>query len=95
MEVCLQPLCFMNFLQNNNNQADDQMKWIENRKSNQKPLGLCKNLYARVCVCVCVCVGYSCVLMCVYEKMVYSAGECEGTIYQPLRSGRIWHKVNF
>ena len=30
------------------------------------------------------------------EKMFFkSHGKQHGTIYQPLRSGRIWHKVNF
>ena len=28
-------------------------------------------------------------------KLVGSEIPVEGTIYQPLRSGRIWHKVNF
>ena len=28
-------------------------------------------------------------------KNFVKAMDKEGTIYQPLRSGRIWHKVNF
>ena len=63
-------------------------KWNESKieKYNQKPLGLCRNLYvcSWVCVCVCVrarvrmcvCVGYSCILLCVYVSVVYSV--CEG-----------------
>ena len=30
-----------------------------------------------------------------FLKELNSLCETEGTIYQPLRSGRIWHKVNF
>ena len=40
-------------------------------------------IYIYICVCVCVCV----------HACVCDLGQ--GTIYHPLRSGRIWHKVNF
>ena len=31
-----------------------------------------------------------------HVRMLHGAKKTfEGTIYQPLRSGRIWHKVNF
>ena len=28
-------------------------------------------------------------------KVFFTSALADGTIYQPLRSGRIWHKVNF
>ena len=31
----------------------------------------------------------------VYLHIIICLKEAEGTIYQPLRSGRIWYKVNF
>ena len=44
-------------------------------------------LFFRLCVCVCVCKSN------LYIYIKYT--NFIGTIYQPLRSGRIWHKVNF
>ena len=44
-----------------------------------------------MCVCVCEFVVCVCACVCVPIGKAYKYG----TIYQPLRSGRIWHKVNF
>ena len=44
-----------------------------------------------MCVCVCVCM-YKC--MDVYMNVVVPRSTID-PIYQPLRSGRIWHKVKF
>ena len=65
----------MTFLQNNNDLADNKMKWIENRKIHSKTVWIVLEslrvleyvcVYACACMHMCVCVGYSCVLLCVY-----------------------------
>ena len=55
MEFGVRPLGFMEFLQNNNHQAVNKMKWIENRKI-QSTVGNFTSDCKCVCVCVCVCV---------------------------------------
>ena len=60
MEFSLQPLGFMEFLQNNNHQAINKMKWIANRKIQSKTVGILKEtlrVILGVCDfrCVCVC----------------------------------------
>ena len=43
---------------------------------------------------MCVCV-YVCVSVCVCVCVIWFGFILSYPIYQPLRSGRIWHKVNF
>ena len=69
MEFSLRPLGFMQFLQNNNHQAVNEMKWIENWKIQSKTAGILKEslrviVSVWVCLCVLVVVAYYCVRMC-------------------------------
>ena len=64
------------------------------------------SVYIYICIYMCVCI-FECIYIIVCESIwVYIFIEkcvlfnrtwilSAGTIYQPLRSGRIWHKVNF
>ena len=59
MEFSLRPLGFMEFLQNNNHQTVNKMKWIENRKKNPGILSESLRVIVSVCVneCMCVCMS--------------------------------------
>ena len=58
MEFSLRPLGFIRFLQNNNRQAVNKMKWIENQKVQSKTVGIVlESLSVIVTLCVCVCVA--------------------------------------
>ena len=69
------------FTKNNHQEMNKSKKsknTVENRWSCVEIfMFACVCVYVCVCVCVCVCFGYSCVLLCVDGKVVFSVCVCE------------------